>query len=692
MNHITSHPILEIPSRKKVHFSYNSKMLVGFEDLVISSALFLNGYKIFGHHERDRAPQGIFCCNGQCSQCTVIVNGLPVKACMTPLKEGMRIESCNGIPELPAMDGPTTVKDSKIIETTVLIIGGGPAGLSATKVFGEYDQDVILIDDKSKLGGKLVLQTHKFFGSQKEVYAGQRGIHIAGIMGNIVRSFSKVQIWLNSTAVAVFSDNYVGIFKDNKEYVLVKPKYLLIATGAREKMLLFPGNTLPGVYGAGAFQTLVNRDLIRVAEKIFIVGGGNVGLIAGYHAIQAGISVVGLIEAMPQCGGYKVHEDKLRRLGVPIYVNHTIISANGESQVESITIAELDSSGKILSNSFRTYECDTILIAVGLNPVDEFYLKAREFGMNVWVAGDAQEIAEASAAIFTGKVEALKILEAHGVEIKESTVELQQFADLMKKKPPDPGALLISDKEEGIFPLFHCNQEIPCNPCTSICPQEQIKTIDDLITQLPYFKDEKECLGCGKCVAICPGLAVTLIDYRKEREMPLVTFPFELTSEKVKVGSKLVIVSNEKELGEYEVQRARILNEFPKTQLLTFRLPAEIAKLAVAAKLMSNVYDAPIDKYLPERSDDDTIVCRCERVSIGEIRNWIKQGVKDFNELKAITKIGMGACGGKTCTSLILRIFQEEGISEDQVNLGTKRPLFIEVPMGVFAGVNKEGD
>ena len=548
MEHITKHPILDIPKRKKIKFSFDGKELNGFEGMVISSALFLNKIKIFGHHEKDGSPQGIFCANGQCSQCNVIVNGIPVKGCMTPLKEGMIIESCNGLPELPSNDDKVELKSPIIIETEVLVIGAGPAGLSAAKILGEHNLDVILIDDKDRLGGKLVLQTHKFFGSEEDVYAGKRGIHIAEILGSSVNQLKNIKVWLNSTALAVFRDKIIGILKNNNEYVLVKPKYLLIATGAREKMLAFPGNTLPGVYGAGAFQTLVNRDLIKAADKVFIVGGGNVGLIAGYHAIQASIEVIGLIEALPYCGGYKVHEDKLRRLGVPIYTNYTIISANGAEKVESITIGKLNDNGDTISGTEKTFGCDTILIAVGLNPVDEFYHKANQFGMKVWIAGDAQEIAEASAAIFTGKVEAFKILREKGVKFSESIEDLQEFADLMKARPPLPSQSINLEKEEGIFPLFHCNQEIACNPCTSVCPQEQIETVNGLITQLPFFKDDKECLGCGKCVAVCPGLAVTLIDYRKDENYPLVTFPLELVSEKLEKGEKIFVVSNNQEL------------------------------------------------------------------------------------------------------------------------------------------------
>jgi len=690
MENITNHPILKIPKRKLVNFSFNGKKLTGFEGMVISSALFMNKIKIFGHHVKDNSPQGIFCSNGQCAQCTVIVNGKPVKSCMIPLADGMIIESCEGLPELPDDDKPVSVGDPPIIETQVLIIGAGPAGLSACQILGEKGVQVIVIDDKDRPGGKLVLQTHKFFGSQEDVYAGKRGIDIAEILSEAVHSLSNVDIWLNSTALAVFSDGLIGILKNNEEYIIVKPKYLLVATGAREQMLVFPGNTLPGVYGAGAFQTLVNRDLIKAAECIFIVGGGNVGLIAGYHALQAGIEVIGLIEALPQCSGYKVHEDKLRFLDVPVYTSHTILSANGDNQVESITIGQIDKNFNIISGTERTFACDAILIAVGLNPVDEFYHKAKEYGLKVWVAGDAQEIAEASAAIFTGKIEGIKILKEMGLNTIDNLDKLEEKASIMKLKPLPPVQIDVPDIEEGIFPVFHCNQEIPCNPCTSVCPQKQIETIDDLIMQLPYFKGEKECTGCGRCVAVCPGLAVTLIDYRKDKNNPIVTFPFEMTTEKLKVDQIITVVGNQGELGQFKVIKSRIIKEFPLTQLVSIKLPSKIAKYAVGIRLQPSIVREPLELYYKHPLANDTIVCRCERVTVGEIRKWIRKGITDFNELKALTQVGMGACGGKTCTPLIYRIFSEEGVSLDEITPGTLRPLLIEVPLGLFARTKEE--
>ncbi len=85
---------------------------------------------------------------------------------------------------------------------------------------------------------------------------------------------------------------------------------------------------------------------------------------------------------------------------------------------------------------------------------------------------------------------------------------------------------------------------------------------------------------------------------------------------------------------------------------------------------------------------DDTIVCRCEHVTAGEIRDLIRKGYHDINEIKTVTRACMGACGAKTCAPLILRLFREEGVPANQVIEASKRPVFIEVPLGVFAGEN----
>ena len=688
-NHrIQSHPILTTQDRETLTFTWQDRELTALKGETIATALFAAGIHVFGHHPRDGSPQGIFCANGQCSQCMVLADGLPVKSCMVPVTPGMRVEPVEGLPDLPVVGATPGFRDIEEIEVECLILGGGPAGLAAAAELGRVGVKVLVVDDKDRPGGKLVLQTHKFFGSIADCHAGTRGTDIATLLEEEVQQYDSVQCWLNTNAVAVFSDQRVGVVVEGRKYVLVKPETILVATGAREKSITFRGNTLPGVYGAGAFQTLVNRDLVRPAEKLFIVGGGNVGLIAGYHALQAGIQVVGLVEALAECGGYKVHADKLKRFGVPIYTRHTVLSANGEDHVESVTIAAVDENWKAVPGTERSYDCDTLLIAVGLDPVDEFYHKAVQFGMKAFAAGDAAEIAEASAAIFSGKIQGLEIARALGREVPEVPEEWTRTEAILKSKPGQTTAETLPEAEEGVIPVFHCCQEIPCDPCTSICPEKAIVVGPD-IRGRPRFTGET-CKGCAQCVAICPGLAVTLVDYRRDPDFPIVTLAHEFPRDWIKEGDRISVLDLEgNSLGRVEVLKVSAAKKLNRTLLIRTRAPRAIAKRIAGIQVQEPQVTEPMEKYV-DRLTDDTIVCRCERVTAGEIRELIRKGIRDVNELKTITRAGMGACGAKTCGSIIRFLFRQEGIPLGEVTDNVDRPLFVEVPLGVFCGTQEE--
>lgn len=697
MYRIERHPILPIPVRKSVPFTWQGRPLEALEGETMASALFAAGVRVFGHHAKDGAAQGIFCANGQCAQCLVIADGVPIKACMELIRPGVRLEPVEGLPVLPQVD-PSTAAGLRPIETLrvpVLIIGGGPAGLSAGIELGKRGIETLIIDDKHRLGGKLVLQTHRFFGSIEAVYAGTRGIDIATRLENEVRSFPNVKVWLQSAALAVYSDRSVGVLVEGRRYVLVRPDVLLTAAGAREKNLAFPGNTLPGVYGAGAFQTLVNRDLVKPAGRLFIVGGGNVGLIAGYHALQAGISVVGLVEVLPECGGYKVHRDKLVRLGVPVYTSHTVLSANGTDAVESVTIGRVDEKFRPVPGTERSFGCDTVLIAVGLDPVNEFHEKAREFDLTAFAAGDAEEIAEASAAIFSGKIRGLEVARAIGHDVGEISPEWYRTAEILKSRPGATVHEQTPSAESGVFPVIHCNQEIPCDPCTAVCPNDLIEIDPSDIRLLPSFtaaKGGKGCTGCEKCVAICPGLAVTLVDFRKDLEFPTVAVPFELLKETLKPGDTVTVEDTEgNALGRVEVGAVKAIKANDRTVIVKVRAPKDYAKRIAGIRVQPPETAEPLARYV-ERMSEDTVICRCERVTAGEIRKLIRDGVRDINEIKAVTRAGMGSCGAKTCTPLIHRLFREEGVPESEIVDQPKRPLFIEVPLGVLAGLEREED
>jgi len=687
---IKNHPILSVDkTAKSISFTFNGKKLHAKPNEMISSALFANNIHIFGRHKKDNSAQGMFCANGQCSQCLVIADGIPVKSCVTPVKKEMDVRSLDGIPKL--LEDDEVVKKGKkipIIKTQVLIIGGGPAGMSAALELGELGVKCIICDDKQVLGGKLSLQTHNFFGSIRDCYAGSRGMDIGDNLSDMIKTEKTVDVWINSPVVGVFSDGLVGIIK-NGNYTLVKPDRLLITTGAREKTLAFPGCDLPGVYGAGAFQTLVNRDLIKPTDKLFIVGGGNVGLIGAYHALQAGIDVIGIVEALPECGGYKVHLDKIKRLGIPVFTSHTVLRAEGKDHLEKVVIAEIDKNFRPIPGTEATFEADTLLIAVGLAPVDEIKQQAEKFGLKTYAAGDASVIAEASAAMISGRMAAREILRDMDFEV-EIPPEWEELISILRSKPGPVKGFYPPPKNKELYPVIRCAQEIPCNPCTEACVLQSIKIKEPTMMGRPQF--DGDCLGCTRCVSICPGLAITLVDkrYDKTKKTARVTIPWEMPKGTVKIGQMAITTGMEGEtIGKGKIIGMKQSKWQNKRTLLSLEVPFKDADLVAGIKIKK-----PVKKTKPKKvksSDDEIIICRCERVTKKEIKDYIKKtGTRDINAVKAALRVGMGPCGGKTCTELVIRIFRELGIDLKEVTPPTERAFTQEVPLKAF--LNKEED
>ena len=688
MRRIERHPIVSpAAGRREVSFSFDGESLTGYEGESLSSALAAAGVVAFSRHRKGEAPQGIFCANGQCSQCTVVIDGLAKKACVTPLSAGMDVRSLSGLPVLPADDAPFAGAEKRSLSADVLVIGGGPSGLSAAAELARLGLSVILADDKASLGGKLVLQTHKFFGSEEDCYAGTRGVDIAKRLEEELRSLPNVTVLANSPVVGIYKDRKAGVYVDYQRYALVDFSALVVATGAREKSVLFPGNDLPGVYGAGAFQTLVNRDLVRPAKRVLIVGSGNVGLIAAYHALQAGIEVAGIVDVLPKAGGYKVHADKIVRMGVPIHLGTTVVAVEGSGRVERATIARVDASYRPLLETARTYEVDTVLVAAGLSPCDEYYRMARAFGFLAVTAGDAEEIAEASSAMFGGKIAALslaKLLEKK-VEIDPSWVAKRE---VLKSRPGDRLPREAVEAGESWKPVFFCEEEIPCNPCTTVCPTKSIRLRPrkGSLLDLPYFEG-KDCRGCSACVAACPGLAVSLVR-RIDEAWTEVLLPYEFLAD-FEAGARLPLLDMEGAFLEEAELLKKTFYKKHKTWVLSLKVSAANAPRAIGVRVQAESATRPLPEPSFSHLPDEAVVCRCERITVGEIVDFVKRNdVRDVNQLKSL-RVGMGACGSKTCSVLLPQVLRKAGLDPAAVAPGSLRPLGMEVPMGAL--VNEGG-
>ena len=389
---------------------------------------------------------------------------------------------------------------------------------------------------------------------------------------------------------------------------------------------------------------------------------------------------------MPKCGGYKVHADKLKRLGVPIFTSHTVLKAVGDETVKSVTIAQVDENFQPISGTEKSFECDTLLIAVGLERVDEFAFEAEKAGIEIISAGDAKEIAEASSAMFNGKIAGLKIAKMIDGKLEEVPESWFQKAKILKSEPGKIFTENLPKNRCEVLPIIHCLQEIPCNPCSTVCPTNSIKMDNDPIMDLPRF--EGKCIGCGKCVLICPGLAITLVDYRKDAKNPTLTLPYEISNHKVEVGNAVNCVDIDgNNLGKFAIEK--ILKSNQKTHLIKLKIPQNIAEKVVSFKIQNAEISAQI---IAEKSpqNDAEMVCLCERVTAKEIRELVQNGIFDINQIKAITRAGMGPCGGKTCDNLIKQILRSEGVTNEKIEPNTRRPIFVEVPLGKFGGTVKK--
>ena len=308
-------------------------------------------------------------------------------------------------------------------QVEILVAGAGPAGLCAAKAASSQGASVLICERDPIPGGQLVKQTHKFFGSRKQ-YAGDRGNAIGDFLLDEVNKDPKIEIMPNTTVIGIYEDGLV-LVECNEKVTKINPKKIIIATGAAEDFLLFPGNDLPGIYGAGAVQTLMNVDGIVPGNRVLMLGASNIGLIVSYQLAQAGVEVAAVVRRSPTIGGYLVHASKIRRIGIPVRTRHTIKEAYGNGKVEGAIIYRVDDKKQAVPGSEEDIKCDTICLAVGLNPLTELCWQAgckmayigelsghvpivdnhlATSNPKVYVAGDVAGVEEASSAMVEGRL------------------------------------------------------------------------------------------------------------------------------------------------------------------------------------------------------------------------------------------------------------------------------------------------
>lgn len=256
----------------------------------------------------------------------------------------------------------------------IAVIGGGPAGLAAAiEARKNGVKKILIIERDRELGGILQQCIHNGFGLQvfKEELTGpeyaERFIKELITMG--------IEYRLDTMAIEV-SDNKIITAMNSTDGILnIQAKAIILAMGCRERTrgaIRIPGTRPAGVLTAGTAQRFVNIEGYMIGKKVVILGSGDIGLIMARRLTLEGANVLAVAELMPYSGGLKRNIVQcLDDFDIPLYLSHTVVNIEGHDRVEAVTIAQVDERLKPIKGTEKKFECDTLLLSVGLIPENE---------------------------------------------------------------------------------------------------------------------------------------------------------------------------------------------------------------------------------------------------------------------------------------------------------------------------------
>jgi NADPH-dependent 2,4-dienoyl-CoA reductase/sulfur reductase-like enzyme len=462
-------------------------------------------------------------------------------------------------------------------ESDFVIIGGGPGGVAAAIKAAQAGVNVTLLDENERPGGQVFRQLEKGFKLVErdalgpDFKEGQELLHQFNSLPDKIRYLNNTLVW------GIFEDRTLALARNDTSSSLGF-KQLLVATGAYDRPVPFPGWTLPGVFTAGGAQKLVKSERVLPGENILLAGTGPLQLVLADQILKAGGKIEAILEAgtigrnwlqglKGIWGNWDFLKEGLRYLrsiqkaGVPLLRSHIILEARGDGQVEEAVVAKVDKNWRPRLNTARSVKVDTICLGYGL----------------------------------------------------VSSTELTMLAECEHK---------YDLRQGGYIPLRKANME----------------------TSVPGIYAVGDGAGvAGRKVAIEEGRIAGL-----------------------SVAGALGHIS-EADAGEKIKPYRKRLNRINR-----FR------------KILDDISLPRAGLY--ELATDDTVICRCEEVTLKQLKAALADDTIQMKDFKRMTRMGMGPCEGRMCgPSMIEMIRHRLNAAAEDVGCLKPRPSIKPVALGVLA-------